>query len=344
MRSRNIKPGLFKNELLGSADPLMTILFEGLWCMADREGRLEDRPLRVCAEVFPYRRSVSEKQCDKLLSWLHNSNFIHRYEVDGKRFIQVLSFWKHQRPHSKEKPSEIPPLTTIRHQPNLDLGAPQGSTKVSPEPEKGRAENALIPDSGFLIPESLLRKGNVGGKDVGNRSESGAKGTNPSSTDFLTLTDRCRSAYPAGTYTDANWLMAEREMQRLVGEGTDPESLVEAATSYAAQAKATQRTGTQWVKSPEKFYGRDGHWRGPFKIPPPDPKREAELVWLQVRPAIGNTDLRKHFPADSRAALAVAAIGGWHALGMRSTEKVDTDARFEFIRAFVSLAPQASAA
>ena len=50
-RSRNIKPSLFKNEVLGVADPLYTILFEGLWVLADREGRLEDRPLRIKAEA-----------------------------------------------------------------------------------------------------------------------------------------------------------------------------------------------------------------------------------------------------------------------------------------------------
>src|SRR5262244_3073085 len=61
IRARNIKPGIFKNELLGAADPLLTLLFEGLWCMADREGRLEDRPLRIKAEIFPYPKNLRRK-------------------------------------------------------------------------------------------------------------------------------------------------------------------------------------------------------------------------------------------------------------------------------------------
>jgi hypothetical protein len=43
MRARSIKPGICDNEILGTADPLYTLLFERLWMMADREGRLEDR-------------------------------------------------------------------------------------------------------------------------------------------------------------------------------------------------------------------------------------------------------------------------------------------------------------
>ena len=50
-RARNIKPSFFMNENLAECDPLARILFVGLWTLADRDGRLEDRPkpLRVQA-------------------------------------------------------------------------------------------------------------------------------------------------------------------------------------------------------------------------------------------------------------------------------------------------------
>ena len=50
-RSRNIKPGLFANELLGDADPIISLLFIGLWTIADKEGRLENRPKKIRASV-----------------------------------------------------------------------------------------------------------------------------------------------------------------------------------------------------------------------------------------------------------------------------------------------------
>lgn len=110
-RARNLKPSIFKNEILGTADPLYTILFEGLWCHADREGRLEDRPMKLKAEIFPYRNL----DMDSMLSWLSqhkdgkgNPQFIVRYSVDGEKYIQIINFKKHQNPHIKEHASTIP--------------------------------------------------------------------------------------------------------------------------------------------------------------------------------------------------------------------------------------------
>lgn len=104
-RARNIKPALFKNEILGVADPIYTLLFESLWLLADRSGRLEDRPLRIKAETFPYREKID---MDKLLTWLADNGFIIRYCIGGNRYIQIVNFEKHQNPHKNEPNSEIP--------------------------------------------------------------------------------------------------------------------------------------------------------------------------------------------------------------------------------------------
>lgn len=103
-RSRNIKPGFFKNDILAEIEPLGRLLFAGLWTIADREGRLEDRPKRIKVEVLPY----DDCDVDQLLQELHNHEFILRYEVEGERYIQISSFKKHQNPHKNEAPSAIP--------------------------------------------------------------------------------------------------------------------------------------------------------------------------------------------------------------------------------------------
>jgi hypothetical protein len=138
MRARSIKPGICDNEILGTADPFYTLLFERLWMMADREGRLEDRPLRIKAQAFPYRDGLD---VEPMLQWLAQHEFIARYEVGGKRYIQVLMFWKHQKPHSNEQDSVIPPRSE------------QSTTKVVPERSQGDCMDALNPSS--LTPHSL---------------------------------------------------------------------------------------------------------------------------------------------------------------------------------------------
>lgn len=106
-RTRSIKPGFFDNEILGGLPPLTRLLFIGLWCQADREGRLEDRPRKLKKTILGYDDLTAEN-VDQMLSELHESGFIVRYRIEEERYIQVVNFKKHQNPHMKEKASEIP--------------------------------------------------------------------------------------------------------------------------------------------------------------------------------------------------------------------------------------------
>lgn len=129
---RTIKPGFFKNDALCSLTPLARILFEGLWCYCDREGRCEDRPVRIKAEVLPY----DDCDVDGLLSALHKARFIVRYERDGLQLICVPAFKQHQRPHVKEAPSYLP--EHIEHLPRKV----RARTKVVPSTDQGDGEPA----------------------------------------------------------------------------------------------------------------------------------------------------------------------------------------------------------
>ena len=147
-RARNIKPSIFKNEVLGTADPLYTLLFESLWLLADREGRLEDRPLRIKAETFPYRDGVDVEQ---MLSWLADNDFIARYSHGKNRYIQICNFCKHQNPHKNEPPSIIPEKS------DGCTSTEKIGTSTVQVPNKSEALG-LIPDSLNLIPDSGLLK------------------------------------------------------------------------------------------------------------------------------------------------------------------------------------------
>lgn len=150
-RARNIKPSFFKNETLADCSPLARLLFAGLWCLADRSGRLEDRPKRIRAEVLPY----DDGSVDEMLAELHRAGFILRYQLDGQRFIQVINFAKHQNPHHREAESTIPaPVEygSSRVQGSDEPGVSLGLSRDRPETSPDLA--VLIPDSGFLIPDS----------------------------------------------------------------------------------------------------------------------------------------------------------------------------------------------
>lgn len=104
-RLRTLKPSFFTNDTLAEIPPLGRLLFQGLWCIADREGRLEDRPRKIKAEVLPY----DDVDADGLLSELALRGFIVRYDAAGSACIQIVNFVKHQQPHYKEVASVLPP-------------------------------------------------------------------------------------------------------------------------------------------------------------------------------------------------------------------------------------------
>jgi hypothetical protein len=103
-RTRHLKIGLYRNEVLAQLPFEGRMLFAGLPLIADRAGRLEDRPLRIKAELFPF----DDVKVDGLLADLAEREFITRYQVDGVAVIQITKFVLHQAPHPKEPPSELP--------------------------------------------------------------------------------------------------------------------------------------------------------------------------------------------------------------------------------------------
>lgn len=169
-RSRNIKPGFFTNDELAECSPYARLLFAGLWTIADKEGRLDDRPKKIKALVLPF----DTVDCDDLLAQLHAKNFITRYVVEGNGYIQINNWKKHQNPHCKEAASDIPELSkqgsSNEEAPVKPDAIPVQLAEENPQPiESNEApemhsasqvqeqdENNLNPaDSLNLIPDSL---------------------------------------------------------------------------------------------------------------------------------------------------------------------------------------------
>lgn len=140
-RARNIKPSIMDNEELAELEPITRLLFIYLWMLADREGRLEDRPKRIAAQALAYDRTAD---IDAMLNGLQDSGFITRYKTDGMACIQITAFAKHQTPHIREAVSTLPKQDS----------AP---AKASERHDLGEAEpSPRSPDTGYRIPDSLI--------------------------------------------------------------------------------------------------------------------------------------------------------------------------------------------
>lgn len=162
MRARNLKPSFFKNDILGTMPMAARLLFEGLWCMADREGRLEDRALRIKAEILPY----DDVDVDDLLNQLQARKFIIRYAHGEDRYIQVVNFKRHQSPHLKEADSTIPAYDIPHAESALSGDMPPASTMQAPDSHRASPPESLNlnPDTPSRIPEDAAPSATASGE------------------------------------------------------------------------------------------------------------------------------------------------------------------------------------
>lgn len=176
-RLRTLKPEFFTHELLCELSPLHRLLYEGLWCYADREGRLEDRPKYLKTVVLPY----DDCDVDEMLHALAVRGFILRYEMEGKRCISIPAFPRHQNPHPKEKPSFLPPppVGNCSNAPRPETPA-QGvaithAAEINGEPRKDLAE----PRKSTVEPgKDLVEPGGLGDLCLGDLGHgNGSRGT-----------------------------------------------------------------------------------------------------------------------------------------------------------------------
>jgi hypothetical protein len=146
-RIRSIKSDLFMDDGLAEVSLEAHFLLAGLPCIADSEGRLEDRPRRIKAQVFPYR----DADVDRCLDELARSGYVRRYEADGGRYIQVSNWERDQGP-------QLPERRRVRVRPELaewyaenpggpppavDLGPPLVRLRTPAERVQYQAEQAV---------------------------------------------------------------------------------------------------------------------------------------------------------------------------------------------------------
>ena len=124
-RIRSIKPDFFLDPDLAELDHKARLAFIGLWCHADKSGRLEDEPKKLKVLIFPYELI----DMDKTLAQLSIKPFVIRYQSNNRKYLQIVNFHKHQKPHHTERDSLIPAFDgeiTVK-EPSKDGDSPVGT-------------------------------------------------------------------------------------------------------------------------------------------------------------------------------------------------------------------------
>lgn len=247
-RARNIKPGFFRNADLVELSFETRLLFIGLWTIADREGRLEDRPKQIKMELFP----ADSIDCDKLLDELQSIGVVERYEHGGKRYLHVVNFCKHQNPHKDEKASTIPDKHGNYAEPKQAQYKHRASTVQTPcSSERSTGQIGLIPDS--LIPDSLIPEGEPPPPAVEPpNAVAGATPPAKSPKEPTALQDACRNTWAAYSraYEDRYGVAPVRAAK----QNSQVKQVVQALGAEEAPLVA------EWfVRHPAQWYVTKGH-------------------------------------------------------------------------------------
>lgn len=98
MRIRSIRPEFWSSEDIAELTWDQRLIFIGLWSYVDDNGVGRDVDRLIVADLFPLDEDMrgALKKVQGALTEYSNRGLITRYEVDGKPYLHVTTFLKHQ--------------------------------------------------------------------------------------------------------------------------------------------------------------------------------------------------------------------------------------------------------
>ena len=141
-RIRTIKPDAFRSESLSSVPRETRWTFAGLWTYVDDAGRGLDNARLIWAELYPLDDDVTPEDVERDIDALARVGAVVRYSADGKNYLVIPAFDKHQAAAYRRSESHIPAPT------DADLHAParNGMRMSAGREGKGREYSCASPD------------------------------------------------------------------------------------------------------------------------------------------------------------------------------------------------------
>ena len=145
-RIRTIKPEFWTDGALIECSMSARLLFIGTWNFADDQGNLDRSAKQIKARVFP----ADNIDCEPLLRELMAQRLLTEYSVNGKKYIHIQGFTKHQLINRPSKPtcpafddslSTQAPLTEYSQQEGKGREGKGGEGKETPT--RKRAEPSI---------------------------------------------------------------------------------------------------------------------------------------------------------------------------------------------------------
>lgn len=137
MPNRIIKESICYSESIKGLSWFEEVLFYRLIVNADDYGRLDGRLEMLQARLFPLRRDITENAIKKTLNVLTTAGMVQKYECDGRPFLQLTAWEKHQQVRAKKSKFPQPPSIEINGN-QLNSNAPVIQSESESESESSR--------------------------------------------------------------------------------------------------------------------------------------------------------------------------------------------------------------
>lgn len=164
-RIRSIKPGFFRSEDVSALPLRARLTWIGLWTQCDDQGRTKDNPRLIKGDIWPLDE-VSLSDIEEDLAELAHHGRILRYEVEGKRYLEVANWSEHQKIDRPSKSLIPPPASNM----SRDRGPRSGQSpagQCAPEPREAVAPELSTGPRVVLDESSTKARAGKGGEGKG---------------------------------------------------------------------------------------------------------------------------------------------------------------------------------
>lgn len=256
MRIRSIKPEFWRSDDITALDWETRLLFIGLWSYVDDNGVGLDKLAAITADLFAgdLEEDAPETfaRVSRGLQKLQETGRITRYIADGKSYLHITNWGKHQR---------------IDHPNRARYPLPT-------------SENAELRESFATISRETSETLATGTEEQGNR------GTKKTSSNRRLDKTAAHPRFPEfwSTYPRREAKQeASKKFTAITKAGLDPQTLIDAAGRYAAYVAKAGREREK-IKLPTTWLNQ-GCWEdeldsvGPSVVPIGDPNEWLRRMW-----------------------------------------------------------------
>jgi hypothetical protein len=164
MPNRIIKESICTSENVDQLTPFQETFFYRLIVNCDDYGRMDARPKILSARLYPLK-DVRANQIDDALRALAVADLVLLYEVDGKPFLQMRTWDRHQQVRAKRSKYPHPDEGICNQLISDDCKCPRNPIQSNPNPNPNPNTNSetqtrFIPPTVEQVREYCQERGN----------------------------------------------------------------------------------------------------------------------------------------------------------------------------------------